>query len=186
MLCARLRPSNIDASAGAGEEVVRIVAHLRAAWPDVRIILRADSGFCRDPLLAWCETQGVDYVIGLAKNTRLTALIADELTAVAAESAATAAPVRRFTELSYQTLDSWSRARRVVAKAEHLPAGSNPRFVVTSLPPERWAAPALYEALYCARGDMENRIKEQQLMLFADRTSAATMRANQLRLYACQ
>jgi hypothetical protein len=183
LLCARLRTADRDASDGAQAEVTRIVAHLRTVWPAVRIILRADSGFCRDPLLAWCEAHEVDYVIGLARNRRLQALIADDLAAVAAESTATAAPVRRFVELTYQTRDSWTRARRVVAKAEHLPAGSNPRFVVTSLAADRWAAAALYEDLYCARGDMENRIKEQQLMLFADRTSAATLRANQLRLY---
>ena len=186
LLCARLRPANIDASAGAKEEVERIVAQLRAQWPDVRIILRADSGFCRDALLTWCETHGVGYMIGLAKNSRLTALIADELAEAAATSAATQQPARVFADLTYQTHDSWSRARRVVAKAEHLCGGesgkSNPRFVVTSLPGATHAARARYEDLYCARGEMENRIKEQ-LMLFADRTSAATMRANQLRLY---
>jgi len=187
LLCARLRPANIDASAGAREEVERIVTQLRAAWPAVRIILRADSGFCRDVLLAWCEAHGVDYVIGLAKNERLTALISSELAAAAAQYAATGNAARVFAELRYQTRESWSRARRVVAKAEHLSAGaegkSNPRFVVTSLARERRDARALYEDLYCARGEMENRIKEQQLMLFADRTSAATLRANQLRLY---
>ena len=187
LLGARLRAANIDASAGACDEVARIVAQLRAAWPEVRITLRADSGFCRDALLTWCEAHAVDYVMGLAKNTRLTALIADELTAAATQCAGTQAAARVFAELTYQTHDSWSRARRVVAKAEHLAAGedgkSNPRFVVTSLPVEAIDARTLYEELYCARGEMENRIKEQQLMLFADRTSAATMRANQLRLY---
>ena len=186
LLCARLRPANIDASAGALEDVERIVAQLRAAWPEVRIIVRADSGFCRDALLTWCETHGVDYVIGLAKNARLTALIADELQAMAAECAQTQIAARVFAELTYQTLDSWSCPRRVVAKAEHLPGvdapKANPRFVVTSLAVDVLDAQPLYEILYCARGDMENRIKEQQLMLFADRTSAATMRANQLRL----
>ena len=182
LLCARLRTADRDPSDGALAEVERIVAHLRTVWPTVRIILRADSGFCRDGLLAWCEAQGVDYVIGLAKNRRLRALIADDLTAAEAESTATGRAVRRFVELTYRTPDSWTCARRVVAKAEHLPAGSTPRFVVTSIAPDRWPATALYERLYCARGDMENRIKEQQLMLFADRTSAATLRANQLRL----
>lgn len=186
LLCARLRPANIDASAGALEEVERIVAQLRAQWPAMRIVLRADSGFCRDPLLTWCETHDVDYVIGLAKNTRLTGLITDELAEAAAASAETAQPARVFADRTYQTQESWSRARRVVAKAEHLCGGatgkSNPRFVVTSLPTATHAARALYEDVYCARGEMENRIKEQ-LMLFADRTSAATMRANQLRLY---
>lgn len=187
LLCARLRPANLDASAGALEEVERIVAQLRTVWPTVRIILRADSGFCRDPLLAWGEAHDVDYVIGLAKNERLTAMIARELAAAEAQCAATGTAARVFAEVTYQTRASWTRARRVVAKAEHLSTGpdgkSNPRFVVTSLALEGLDARALYEDLYCARGDMENRIKEQQLMLFADRTSAATLRANQLRLY---
>jgi hypothetical protein len=190
LLGARLRPANIDASAGAVEEVDRIVAQVRAAWPAVRITLRADSGFCRDALLTWAEAHGVDYVFGLAKNARLIAAIPEELAAAAAQCAATGAPARVFAERTYQTHDSWSRARRVVAKAEQLTAGTadaegkrNPRFVVTSLPTETIDARTLYEDLYCARGEMENRIKEQQLMLFADRTSAATMRANQLRLY---
>jgi hypothetical protein len=184
--CARLRPANGDASAGATEEVARIVAQLRDTWPDMRIIVRADSGFCRDTLLTWCETHAVDYVIGLARNARLTALIADELAAMGARCAATHAPARQFAEHTYQTFDSWTTARRVVAKAEALPGldgpKANPRFVVTSLPIATHDARCLYEDLYCARGDMENRIKEQQLMLFADRTSAGTMRANQLRL----
>jgi hypothetical protein len=187
LLCARLRSADIDASAGSVEEVERIVAQIRTAWPRVQITLRADSGFCREALLAWCEAHGVDYVIGLAKNTRLTALITNELATAAMQCAETQAAARVFAELTYETRDSWSRARRVVAKAEHLAAGddgkSNPRFVVTSLPVETIDARTLYEDLYCARGEMENRIKEQQLMLFADRTSAATMRANQLRLY---
>jgi Transposase DDE domain group 1 len=190
LLCARLRPSDRDASAGALEEVERIVAQLRAVWPDVAITLRADSGFCRDALMTWCETHAVDYVFGLAKNARLIALIADELAAAAATCAATQQPARVFAERRYQTLDSWTCARRVVAKAEQLTpatvdgAGkSNPRFVVTSLPVAHVDARTLYEDVYCARGEMENRIKEQQLMLFADRTSAATLRANQLRLY---
>ena len=187
LLCARLRPANIDASAGALEEVARIVGQLRAAWPTVRLTLRADSGFCRDALMTWADAHDVDFVFGLAKNDRLTALIPEELAAAAAQCAATGASARVFAERTYRTRDSWSRARRVVAKAEHLATGddgkSNPRFVVTSLPPTACDARALYEDLYCARGEMENRIKEQQLMLFADRTSAATMRANQLRLY---
>jgi len=190
LLCARLRPSNRDASAGALEEVERIVAQLRAAWPAVRITLRADSGFCRDALMTWCKTHAVDYVFGLAKNARLRAMIADELAAAAATCATTQQPARVFAELSYQTLDSWSCARRVVAKAEQLTAStadgdgkSNPRFVVTSLSVAQYDARTLYEDVYCARGEIENRIKEQQLGLFADRTSAATLRANQLRLY---
>jgi hypothetical protein len=187
LLCARLRSANIDASAGALEEVARIVGQIRTAWPAVPITRRADSGFCRDALMTWAEAHGVDYVFGLAKNERLTASIATELTAAAATCAGTGQAARIFAERTYQTRESWSRARRVVAKAEHLAAGedgkSNPRFVVTSLPVAAIDARALYEDLYCARGEMENRIKEQQLMLFADRTSAATMRANQLRLY---
>ena len=190
LLLARLRQADQDASAGSVEELARIVAQLRAAWPDVAITVRADSGFCRDALLTWCEQHDVDYVIGLAKNARLTALIADELAAVETESVAAGTPVRRFQELTYETLDSWSRARRVVAKAEYLPTAgtsgagkANPRFVVTSLAIDAVEARVLYEDVYCARGEMENRIKEQ-LMLFADRTSTATMRANQLRLYA--
>ncbi len=190
LLCARLRSASIDASAGSVDELTRIVAQVREVWPDVRITVRADSGFCRETIMAWCEQQAVDYVLGLAKNTRLTARIADELRAVETESVATGTPARCFAELTYETLDSWSRVRRVVAKAEYLPTAgasgegkANPRFVVTSLPIAALDAQALYEELYCARGEMENRIKEQQLMLFADRTSAATMRANQLRLY---
>lgn len=190
LLCARLRPSNIDASAGALEEVERIVAQLRAAWPAVRITLRADSGFCRDALMTWCETHTVDYVFGLAKNARLIALITNELEKVAVTCTETKQPARVFADHTYQTLNSWSCARRVVAKAEQLTPTTadgegkrNPRFVVTSRSITDVDARTLYEDVYCARGEMENRIKEQQLMLFADRTSAATLRANQLRLY---
>ncbi len=182
LLCARLRPSNIDASAGAVEELQRIVGQIRQAWPQVKITLRGDSGFCREELMGWCETQRVDYVLGLAKNERLKAQIAPELEQAAAEYTATGKPARRFREFLYQTRESWSRARRVVAKAEHLEKGSNPRFVVSSLSPQAWEARALYEDLYCARGEMENRIKEQ-LSLFADRTSTAFLRSNQTRLY---
>ena len=182
LLGARLRPSNIDASAGAVEELERIVAQIRQTWPEVRITLRGDAGFCREALMAWCETHGVDYVLGLAKNERLKAEIARELEQAAAAYVVTGQAARVFKEFSYQTRESWSRARRVIAKAEHLEKGSNPRFVVTSLSPAAWAARALYEELYCARGEMENRIKEQ-LMLFADRTSTAFLRSNQIRLH---
>jgi hypothetical protein len=182
LLCARLRPSNIDAAAGCLEEVERIVAQIRQAWPEVRITLRGDSGFCREELMAWCEQHQVDYVLGLAKNERLKAAIAPELEQAAAEYAATGQAARVFKEFFYQTRDSWTRARRVVAKAEHLEKGANPRFVVTSLTPQAWEARRLYEELYCARGEMENRIKEQ-LMLFSDRTSTAFLRSNQIRLY---
>ena len=180
LLAAKLRPSNIDASFGALDEIERIVAQLRAAWPKVRIILRGDSGFCREPIMAWGEAHGVDYLFGLARNARLEKAIEDELAQAQTLFEQTRQAARLFKEFRYRTLDSWSRARRVIAKAEHLDKGSNPRFVVTTLggEPKR-----LYEEIYCARGEMENRIKEQQLSLFADRTSAATMRANQLRLW---
>ena len=182
LLAAKLRPANIDGSAGAEEEVARVVAHIRQRWPDVRILLRADSGFARDGLMAWCEANGVDYLFGLAKNSRLLAEIEEEMAAAAAESANTGKPARRFKEFWYRTRKSWSRQRRVVAKAEWT-GGANPRFVVTSLGEDETAPRYLYETLYCARGDMENRIKECQLDLFADRTSSHTMRANQLRLW---
>jgi hypothetical protein len=183
LLAAKLRRSNIDASAGAVAEVERIVGQIRARWPRVAILLRADSGFARDELMAWCEANGVDYVFGLARNKRLVGAIAAELAAAEADSLTHGGPVRRFADFFWRTLDSWGRARRVVAKAEHLPKGSNPRFVVTSLTARAIDARTFYEDVYCARGEVENRIKEQQLDLFADRTSAATMRANQLRLW---
>jgi hypothetical protein len=183
LLAAKLRRSNIDASAGAVEEVARIVGQIRARWPKVDILLRADSGFAREALMAWCTDHAVDYVFGLARNERLVGRIAEELAAVEAESLAQGRPARRFADFAWLTLDSWSRERRVIAKAEHLPKGANPRFVVTSLPASEIDARSLYEDLYCARGQIENRIKEQQLDLFADRTSAATMQANQLRLW---
>jgi hypothetical protein len=183
LLAAKLRRSNIDASAGAVEEVERIVEQIRARWPRVTILLRADSGFARDELMAWCEANGVDYVFGLARNGRLVGAIADDLAAAELESLARGGPARRFADFVWRTLDSWSRARRVVAKAEHLPQGANPRFIVTSLPAGAIDARTLYEDIYCARGEVENRIKEQHLDLFADRTSAATLRANQLRLW---
>ncbi len=181
LLCARLRPSNRDASAGAVEELARIVAQIRQAWPAVKITLRGDSGFSREELMAWCEQEGVDYVLGLAKNERLKAAIAVELEEAPEQYAETGQAARVFKEFVYQTRESWSRARRVVAKAEHLQKGSNPRFVVTSLSAEEWEARRLYEDLYCARGEMENRIKEQP-SLFADRTSTAFLRSNQIRL----
>jgi hypothetical protein len=182
LLCARLRPSNTDASAGSLAEIQRIVGQTRAAWPEVRIILRADSGFCREALMSWCEANQVDYVFSLARNERLRAVIESQMQEATARYAMTGKPARVFTEFFYQTHKSWSRSRRVVAKAEQIEGKQNPRFVVTSLSPQRWAAAALYEQLYCARGDMENRIKEQ-FSLFSDRLSNATMRANQFRLY---
>ena len=188
LLAARLRRANIDASAGAVEEVERIVSQIRVRWPQVRITLRADSGFAREALMSWCEVNRVEYVFGLARNPRLVREIAAELELARAVAEETGKAARCFRDFHYQTLDTWSRERRVVGKAEQLVDGSgetspNPRFVVTSLSPDTWAPKPLYEPLYCARGEMENRIKECQLDLFADRTSARTMRANQLRLW---
>ncbi len=183
LLAAKLRRANIDASAGAVEEVDRIVTQIRARWPRVRILLRGDSGFAREALMAWCERHRVGYVFGLARNERLVERIAAELAWAEAASATTGGPARRFAEFLWSTRASWSRRRRVVAKAEWTGGGPNPRFVVTSLPARDIDARTLYEELYCARGDMENRVKECQLDLFADRTSAATLRANQLRLW---
>jgi hypothetical protein len=183
LLCAKLRTADGDGAAGAVEEVARIVGQLRARWPTVAIVVRADSGFAREALMAWCEAHGVDFVLGLARNARLEAALTGELAEARAAAEATGAPARVYKDFVYQTRTTWSRPRRVVGKAEQLPGKANPRFVVTSYPPARWASTALYEDVYCARGDMENRIKEQQLGLFADRTSTATMRSNQLRLW---
>src|SRR6266851_75779 len=190
VLCARLRPSNIDGAKGSVAELERIVAQIRQAWPQVRIIVRGDSGFCRDELLSWCEEHGVDYVVGIAQNARLLREIAAASAQAASQYQQSGTAARVFTEFVYQTQNSWSRTRRVIAKAEHLEKGANPRFVVTSLSPQetilpalpRWGAQSLYEEFYCARGDMENRIKEQ-MMLFADRTSTSWLRSNQIRLY---
>jgi hypothetical protein len=181
-LLALLRPANIDNTTGLLKHLVRIVERLRAVWPGVQIVLRADSGFCRDHLMSWCEANGVDYLFGLAKNSRLLKLLQPALEQAQQQFSQTGQPSRVFQELRYQTLDSWSRERRVVGKAEQLDKGPNPRFVVTTLSAEVLAAQPLYEQEYCARGDMENRIKEKQLMLFASRVSCATMRANQVRL----
>jgi Transposase DDE domain group 1 len=183
LLAAKLRRSNSDASAGAVEEVARIVAQIRKRWPRVRILLRADSGFAREALMAWCEANRVDFLFGLARNERLVQEIKPALVEAAVESVATGQAAGRFRDFSWRTLDSWSRERRVIGKAEWTSGEANPRFVVTSLQPAEADARHLYEAIYCARGEMENRIKECQLDLFADRTSAATMRANQLRLW---
>ena len=187
LLAAKLRRANIDASAGAVEEIARIVGHIRSAWPRVGILLRGDSGFAREEIMASAEANEVDYVFGLARNPRLVERIYIDLAWAEEAAQRSGRPERRFAEFRWTTRDSWSRRRRVVAKAEWMPdrgkGGANPRFVVTSLKPREIAARTLYEKLYCARGDMENRIKECQLDLFADRTSAATMRANQLRLW---
>ena len=183
LLAAKLRPSNIDASAGSVEEVARIVAQIRRRWPRTRILLRADSGFAREALMAWCEMNQVDFVFGLARNARLVEEISVELLQAEAEASATGKPARRFKDFRYATLDSWSRRRRVVAKAEWTNGEANPRFIVTSLSKAETSARFLYEKVYCARGEMENRIKECQGDLFADRTSTATLCANQLRLW---
>ncbi len=183
LLAAKLRKSDIDGSAGSVEELERIVGQIRERWPVVQIVIRGDSGFCREELMVWCESNKVDYVLGLAKNDRLKKEIEDELAKAKAEYEKTGKEAREFKDFQYQTLTSWSRERRVVGKAEHLAKGANPRFVVTTLRMEDYDARRLYEKEYCARGEMENRIKEQQIDLFADRTSTATMRANQLRLW---
>jgi len=183
LLCARLRPANCDASTGSVQELSRIVAQIREHWPKTRICIRGDSGFCRESIMHWCETHQVKYLFGLARNPRLVRAIGAELHQAREAHHRTGQAARRFRDFTYRTRKSWSRMRRVVGKAEHLSKGANPRFVVTNLPTSRAGAKRLYEKLYCARGDMENRIKEQQLDLFADRTSAATIRANQLRLY---
>src|ERR1700761_6378574 len=183
LLAAKLRRANIDGAAGAVEEVARIVGQIRRRCPRVRILLRGDSGFTREALMAWCEANRVDFLFGLARNERLEAAISDELMQASLDSVRTGRSARRFKDFSWCTLDSWSRDRRVIGKAEWTGGEANPRFVVTSLKPAEIGGQYLYEKLYCARGEMENRIKECQLDLFADRTSAATMRANQLRLW---
>ena len=187
VLCARLREANHDAAFGSLQEIQRIVAQIRMAWPAVKIILRGDSGFCRNALMSWCENHGVDFVLGLARNQRLRKIIGAEMHEATEQWSQTGKPARVFSEFDYQTKKTakkggWDRERRVAAKAEHIDGKENPRFVVTSLRSEEWPAQALYEKLYCARGDMENRIKEQ-FSLFADRVSTETMRANQMRLY---
>jgi hypothetical protein len=186
VLCARLREANHDASFGCRQEIQRIVAQVRAAWPAVKIILRGDSGFCRNELLSWCEDNGVDYVFGLARNQRLRRIVGRQMQEAAQLWHQTGQPARVFTEFEYCTKKTkkggWDRERQVVAKAEHIDGKENPRFVVTSLTSGEWNGRRLYEELYCARGDMENRIKEQ-FSLFADRVSAETIRANQMRLY---
>ena len=183
LLASKLRVASRDAADGAVEEVARIVAHIRQRWPKVRILLRADSGFAREELMAWCEVNGVHFLFGLAKNPRLIAKISSEMARAKAKSRRTGKPARCFKDFRWTTLDSWSRERRVVAKAEFTAGEANPRFVVTSLTRSECKAKYLYEKVYCARGDMENRIKECQLDLYADRTSTATMQANQLRLW---
>ena len=183
LLCAKLRPSNIDAAAGSVKQLEKIVARIRSKWPEVKIVIRGDSGFCRENIMAWCEANKVDYVLGLAKNKRLERVLGQELQEAREQYEATGQAARVYKDFEYRTRKSWNRSRRVIGKAEHLAKGANPRFVVTSLSKTQFHAANIYEKQYCARGDMENRIKEQQLYLFADRTSASTMRANQLRLW---
>lgn len=183
VLCARLRPSSIGPAVGSRKEVERIVKQIRQRWPEVEIILRGDSGFCADELLTWCENNGVHYVVGVARNQRLEKLIDGPLAEAKQQFEATQQPARIFVEFEHKTLQgAWNKNRRVVAKAEHINGKSNPRFVVTSLEAASWEKQKLYEELYCGRGDMENRIKEQ-FVLFADRVSVSTMRGNQLRVY---
>ena len=184
LLCSRLRMSNIDAAADSVEELEPVVARIRQRWPAVKIVLRGDGGFCREKLMAWCEREGMDYIFGLAQNPRLKKQIEPEMAQAEKQYEQTQAPARVFSEFLYTTQDTWSRQRRVIAKAEHIAKGANPRFVVTSLSQQQMAARELYEKGYCARGECpENRIKEQQLDLFADRTSTGKMWSNQLRLY---
>jgi hypothetical protein len=182
LLCARLRTADRDASDGAIHELERIVKRVRKAWPNVSIMIRGDSGFARDEIMKWCEMNGVDYVLGLAKNQRLKAEIAEEMVAAKKQHEESGQRSRIFKDFCYRTLKSWSAERRVIGKAEYLSRGENPRFIVTSLKSDIQGK-ELYEKVYCARGEMENRIKEQQLALFADRTSTHWMASNQLRLY---
>jgi len=183
LLCAKIRPANIDAGDGAVEELDRIVSKIRQTWPKVRIKIRADSGFCREHIMSWCEDNGVGFVLGLAKNERLTELLSGKMAEAKALFEDSGQASRLYGEFGYRTRQSWSRSRRVIGKAEHLSKGANPRFIVTSIDAEEMGGKELYEDVYCARGDMENRIKEQQTYMFADRTSSATMRANQIRLW---
>jgi hypothetical protein len=186
ILCARLREANHDASFDSLHEIQRIVAQIQTAWPEVKIRVRGDSGFCRNQLMSWCENNGVKYIFGLARNQRLRKIIGAQMHAATEQWQQTGKPARVFSEFLYQTKKTkkggWERERRVVAKAEHIDGKENPRFVVTNLTSEECAAQALYEREYCGRGDMENRIKEQ-FSLFADRVSSETMRSNQMRLY---
>jgi len=183
LLCARLRTADRDGADGSVGELDRIVGKIRESWPATRIVLRGDSGFCREWLMSWCEANRVEFVLGIAKNDRLLREITSELEEAEDLHDSTGEASRVFKSFDYRTQSSWSRSRRVVAKAEHLRRGANPRFIVTSFDEEAWDSKALYETVYCARGEMENRIKEQQLDLFADRTSCQVMRGNQIRLY---
>jgi len=178
LLGAYLRPSNIDGARHAWAILSLLVKRLRKEWPTVEIILRADSGFCRWRMLRWCDNNRVGYIVGLAKNKRINAIAADLMAEAEAQYEATAEKQRLFSETMYAA-KSWDRERRIIMKAEYGRQGSNPRYVVTNLPgdPQK-----LYDRDYCARGDMENRIKEQQLDMFSDRTSCHNWWPNQLRL----
>ena len=183
LLMAKLRTADIDASKGTVEALELIVPLLREQWPDAEIVLRGDSAFARELIMSWCEENGVQYVIGLARNERLRKMVAAELEIVREASEQSGKPERRYTDLAYSTLKTWSRLRRVVAKAEHIPGKSNPRFIVTSYTAEQHAAQTLYEDEYCARGEAENRIREHQQDLFGHQLSCSKMRANQIRLW---
>jgi hypothetical protein len=183
LLCAKLRSSSVDGAHGAKDEVARIVGQIRERWPNVSIVIRADSGFCRDELMTWCEENNVKYVLGLAGNSRLHKRIARQSRKAKLKSKRTGKPARVFADFEYRTRDSWSAKRRVIGKAEWTQCEANPRFIVTNVDPAFGAAKFLYEHVYCQRGEMENRIKECQADLFADRTPAPTMRTNQLRLW---
>jgi hypothetical protein len=183
LLCAKLRTANVDPAQGVTAELERIVGMIRNRWKKVRIIVRADSGFCREELMSWCEQGELFYVVGLSKNTRLIQRIQKQLRRAGVEHARTGKPARRYNSFWYRTRRSWSRSRRIIAKAEYTEGKENPRFVATNLPRELYDPQQLYEDLYCQRGEMENRIKEQQLYLFADRSSCSKMKANQLRLW---
>lgn len=178
-LWAELRPSNIDASLGTESALEKIVPLLRAALPDVQIILRADSGFAREAIMHFCEENKIDFILGLARNSRLQAKLTKEMKAAQLQYEQTKMAARVFKDFQYETLNSWSKKRRVIGKAEHLEKGSNPRFIVTSL---KGSPTQLYEKSYCKRGEAENCIKEQ-FQLFAHRTSSCVKRANQLRLW---
>src|SRR5258706_1385024 len=183
LLAAKLRSSSVDAADGSVEEVARIVAQIREHWPTTSIVIRTDSGFCRDDLMSWCEANNVQYVLGLAGNSRLKARLAPEMRTAKRKSKRTGKPAREFADFAYRTRKSWSCKRRVIGKAEWTNGAANPRFIVTNIHAAFAAARFLYESVYCQRGEMENRLKECQGALFADRTPAPTMRANQLRLW---
>ena len=183
LLAAKLQTADVDPATGAIEQLARIVTRIRERWPSTEILVRGDSGFAREYLMTWCEEQGLFYLLGLARNSRLQERLKDDMAAARADFERTGTPARRFRDFRYRTLNSWTHDRRVVGKAEYISEKENPRFVVTNLPKSKFPAKELYERFYCARGDMENRIKEQQLGLFADRLSARTLHNNQLRLW---